>query len=93
MKVWLISLVRFGYYKTGSVESNLTRSGEQRTTHVSIPLVKTEWNQHYPYNAQMPTNGKCSISYYYAGCIPIAVAQAITYYRKCRLLMIGMHLL
>ena len=31
----------------------------------------------------MPTNGKCSISYYYAGCIPIAVAQAITYYRKC----------
>ena len=69
--------------KQDQLNPNLTRSGEQRTTHVSIPLVKTEWNQHYPYNAQMPTNGKCSISYYYAGCIPIAVAQAITYYRKC----------
>ena len=69
--------------KQDQLNSSLTRSGEQRTTHVSIPLVKTEWNQHYPYNAQMPTNGKCSMSYYYAGCIPIAVAQAITYYRKC----------
>lgn len=31
--------------KQDQLNSSLTRSGEQRTTHVSIPLVKTEWSQ------------------------------------------------
>lgn len=71
--------------KENQLQKGITRaSNGPRYTHVTVPLVKTEWNQYAPYNAQMPTNGACSgSSYYLAGCPTIAIAQAISYYRKC----------
>lgn len=44
------------------------------------PLVPVEWNQGYPFNAKLvdPATGHL----FAAGCLPIAVAQLLTYYRR-----------
>lgn len=42
-------------------------------------MIPVEWHQYYPYNSKLPyvRNG----IHYPAGCVPIAVAQLLTYYR------------
>jgi len=64
-----------------NLKDTTTKSSIASTT-VTLPLMRTQWNQNNPYNKNMPTNGKCNRPYYYAGCATIAAAQAIVYYRK-----------
>lgn len=50
------------------------------------PLIKTTWNQYYPYNAIVPSNLECiKVGYEYCyptGCVATAMAQ-LMYYYKC----------
>lgn len=57
------------------------RTSASQYSYVGYPL-STKWNQGQPYNWKLPTNGKCTNSYYYTGCTTTAMAQAIVYYRK-----------
>lgn len=65
--------------------SLLTRSDTGLTDGVQLPswapinpLVKTKWNQDYPYNALCPVQGA---AYCYTGCVATAMAQVMKYFQ------------
>ncbi len=59
--------------KTGCI------SGKRNAKTVDI-LLKTTWNQNYPYNSQCPEDEGGSNGHVYAGCVATAMGQVINYY-------------
>lgn len=57
-----------------------TTRGTTITNHIKVgPLVATNWHQDDPFNQHTPTiNGKKAP----AGCVPIAIAQVVNYYKR-----------
>lgn len=51
-----------------------------RATEVA-PLITSDWNQNAPYNSACPPDGMGPGGHTYAGCVPVAMAQVMYYYR------------
>ncbi|MDR0750233.1 MAG: C10 family peptidase [Tannerellaceae bacterium] len=69
------------YYKGNSQTAIPVTKAESYITYYCF--LPTNWNQTYPYNSQCPV-ASCSSSYngrYPAGCLIVAVAQILAYYR------------
>lgn len=45
------------------------------------PLITSKWNQNAPYNSACPPDGMGPGGHTYAGCVPVAMAQVMYYYR------------
>lgn len=61
-----------GYEKISNTSKKMTKS-----TNSVDPLLKTQWNQGYPYNILCPKIGD---DYCLNGCVPTAVAQVMKYH-------------
>lgn len=59
------------------LEPNEQLRKKAQTTSVQ-PLLTAQWNQNYPYNMFCPTVGGQAT---YAGCVPVALAQIMHYYK------------
>jgi hypothetical protein len=46
-----------------------------------LPLITSNWNQNSPYNSACPPDGMGPGGHAYAGCVPVAMAQMMYYYR------------
>lgn len=53
---------------------NLIKSEIKSASSEIAPLIKTQWSQNYPYNSMCPGNAP-------AGCIAVAMAQLMNYYK------------
>lgn len=53
---------------------------EKRNTKTVDILLKTTWNQNYPYNSQCPEDEGGNNGHVYAGCVATAMGQVINYY-------------
>ena len=82
--LWLLDWYRLQYdmLQTGSAASALEASAAKEPLRggaqvVVEPLIKTHWNQYYPYNKYCPKSGNNATL---VGCLAISMAQVMNYY-------------
>lgn len=64
-------------YTTADNHVKTVLSKKTTTTTQVLPLIKTTWNQNYPFNKYCPVEN----ANLWAGCVPVAIAQLMKYYQ------------